>query len=241
MKNEMKIFFATLVVAVFVSFISISAVKRNMEDELKEAGRREIEIRVAHDREKNKSLLAIVHEYRSQKNSETHASPAIWAEDSISRQEFCSCVWNCLPPDEMGESLPTREGYIEFFRPYAKEFWEISLQHGLDPRYIFALGIQETYWGSSDNCYFFNNLFGLGAYAQEGAIYYDSITSSIEDVCSLLQAYATPGTWYYNTILQYGGDPLTIEGQSLLYSSVPEKAKELEALMWEIFPKSSSV
>lgn len=165
---------------------------------------------------------------------------ALWLQN-ISRSEFVRDVRQFVPKNKMGEELESSVGYDKFFRNYGKQFYDIAVQHGLNPMYIFALGIEESYYGTTIMANRNNNLFNYGAFTwapnAEFGFVYGSILESIEDVCSLLQEYATPGTWHNQTIIKYGYSPTSIEGQMSIYSLDSSKAKSVKNIIRKVFGK----
>ena len=162
---------------------------------------------------------------------------ALWVEGSISHDKFINCVENFTPPYGMGECLQYQEGYDKFFRSYADEFYYISLAMNLDPRYVFCLGLQETYYGTSTLANSKNNIFCIDSisYGINGKTY-DSVPYSIFDVCYILHEYASEKSWQYKNIVQMGYNPKTIEGQQAMYTSDSSSAAQILSIMEEIFP-----
>lgn len=183
-------------------------------------------------------LISIIRREREKREAaaEKATRNAMWVEGDISCDEFVAKVEAFCPQNESGEVLSTQAGYNCFFRQNAKDFYYISVQHGLNPMYVFALGLVESYYGSSQLAVENRNLFGIGAYdeAPEPETY-PCVASGIREVCNTLEAYASPGTWEYAKIVERGGCPTSIGGQSLLYSSNPQKGEQLLELMEEIF------
>lgn len=173
--------------------------------------------------------------------SKSDEHSAMWTAN-ISREEFISRVENLIPPNKPGEVTNTKDGYERFFRPYAKDFFDIARMHGLNPMYVFALGIQESNWGTSDIANSKSNIFNFGMdyydSTNDSPIYSSSI-DAIEEVCTLLEEYSTPGSWEYEIISAGGYDPKTIEGQCYMYSNAAEKHVKLNKLINEIFYRSN--
>ena len=237
-----KIFF--LILSCFIaSLVLVSVAGQNQHKVLKERARQALLFE--NERQSYKVLEKTPKETTSKETTLKETTPncignASWDSASISHSDFISCVECFTPQNSMGESLTTVDGYEKFFRPFAEEFYCIAKKHGLNPMYIFALGLQESYYGSSDIASFKNNLFGLGASDNAPGLNASSFLNNveaIEDVCTLLEEYATPGTWQYRMIKEAGYDPSTIEGQSYLYSSSPGKATELKSIMETVFSK----
>ena len=148
---------------------------------------------------------------------------ALW-NNQISREEFISIVENYNPPSGSGEVTSYQNGYDTWFRPYAAAFFDISVEYGFNPMYIFANGIQESGYGSSSITQQKGNTFGIGAYNDSpgaSAHSYGSQEAGIEACVKLLKSYMTPGTDHYNAITSAGFDPTTMEGQMYRYT-VPD-------------------
>ena len=172
----------------------------------------------------------------------SNVGDATW-QNQITREEFIAIVQNYTPPYGMGEVTSTTEGYDTWFRPYAEQFYDISTASGLNPMYIFAMGIQESYYGSSSITYANNNTFGIGAYDWDpsgNAVSYGSQVEGIQAEVNLLKQYMTPGTWYYDSIVSMGLDPSSIEGQCRLYATDDTKAGQVISIMQSIFGTSST-
>ena len=179
-------------------------------------------------------LIFLVH-FSKQHVSENDS--AMWTEVDVSRENFIYQVETLVPPNELGDISSISYGYDKFFRPYAEEFFEISKMHGLNPKYVFTLGIMVSNWGTSIIANSNNNIFNLGDYydSPNDASNYNSSIESIEEACTILEEYSTPGSWEYEIISAKGYNPKTIEGQCYMYFDAPEKHVELNNLINKIF------
>ena len=145
-----------------------------------------------------------------------------------------------------------QNGWNEFFAKYAEDFYDIATQAGFDPRYIVAIGVLESGWGTSDFAQNRTNTFGYAAYdgsASENAVEFPSQTNAIDRVCKTLEEYEKPGTWQYERIKSAGYDPSTIEGKAYLYangaqwgdSHVQEYAKSIRDIIKQIFGSNANI
>ena len=171
-------------------------------------------------------------------NVQAKPNDAMW-DHSISRKEYIRKVKNFKPND----NLEISKGYKKFFKSYAKAFFDISVKHNLNPKYIFALGIQESNWGTT--AIGTNNLFGLGSYTSNPlGCKFKTPTAAIEYVCYILQEYTLPETAHYRYICSMGFNPETIEGQMALYSADPTKtptnAKSIKNVIRQVFGRKPS-
>ncbi len=168
---------------------------------------------------------------------------AIW-DGSITREEFIQMVEDHTPPNATGNSGRSfRECYNKYFVSNAGNFYDICTRNGIDPRFVFCIGIHESAYGTSDIANTKMNFFGWGAYDDspgESAITFTDISGGIEDVSAGLKQYVTPGTWQYERIEANGYDPTTIEGIGSLYASDPNWANAIKNYMTEIFGMTGS-
>ncbi len=163
---------------------------------------------------------------------------AIW-DNSVSRQEFIELVEAYTPPNATGNAGRSyRTCYNKYFVANAGNFYDICTKNGIDPRFIFCIGIHESAYGTSNIANEKGNFFGWGAYDSspgESAITFYDMSDGIEAVSSGLKAYTTPGTWQYQRIYDNGYDPTTIDGIGTLYASDQNWANAVKSYMTEIF------
>lgn len=163
---------------------------------------------------------------------------ALW-DNSITREEFIRMVEDYTPPNATGNSGRSfRECYNKYFVANAGNFYDICTKNGIDPRFVFCIGIHESAYGTSDIANSKLNFFGFGAYDDspgESAVTFVDMSEGIEDVSSTLKQYVTPGTWYYEEIQNRGYDPTTIEGIGSLYATDGNWANAVKNYMTEIF------
>ncbi len=163
---------------------------------------------------------------------------AIWG-DACTREEFIAAVKAYNPPNVTGNGgRSCVECYQKYFVANAENFYDICTKNGMDPRFIFCIGIHESYYGTSNIANTKGNFFGWGAYDWDpggSAVTFADMSEGIEDVSSGLKEYVTPGTWQYERIQANGYDPTTIEGIGSLYASDPNWATAVKQHMTNIF------
>ena len=163
---------------------------------------------------------------------------AIWG-DACTKEEFISAVNSYSPPNAYGNSgRSCVEYYKKYFVANAENFYNICTKNGMDPRFIFCIGIHESYFGTSNIANTKGNFFGWGAYDWDpggSAIAFADMSEGIEDVSAGLKNYVTPGTWQYERIKANGYDPTTIEGIGSLYASDDNWANAVKQHMTNIF------
>lgn len=156
----------------------------------------------------------------------TGGGSALWNND-ITKDEFISTVKNYIVPSGSGKYGTYKWGYERYFIPNAENFYDIATSYGLDPRFIFCIGIHESEFGTSAIANEKGNFFGWNANDSnpygDASSFYD-MSDGIETVCKGLKQYITPGTWQYKGIVEKGYDPTTIEGIGSLYASDPNWA-----------------
>lgn len=165
---------------------------------------------------------------------------SVFYDNSFTKEEFIKAAQEYnVPHETYGDTGRYKDEYYKkAFAEMAGEYFDISVSYGFDPRATFCTGIQESAYGTSniavDKC----NYWGIGAIDSDPynqAKTYNSIPEGIKDLCELWKEYTTEGTWHYNTILERGGDPNTIEGIGSLYSTDGTWASQKINLMKNIF------
>lgn len=163
---------------------------------------------------------------------------AIWGE-VCSRDEFIKAVESFNPPNLTGNGgRSCVECYQRYFVANSRNFYDICTRNGMDPRFIFCIGIHESYYGTSNIANTKGNFFGWGAYDWDpggSAISFADMSEGIEDVSKGLREYVTPGTWQYERIQSNGYDPTTIDGIGSLYASDSNWANAVKQHMTNIF------
>lgn len=163
---------------------------------------------------------------------------ALW-DDSITREEFIELVEAYTPPNGTGNGGRSfRTCYNKYFVANAGNFYDICTRNGIDPRFIFCIGIHESAYGTSNIANEKGNFFGWGAYDSspgESAVTFYDMSAGIDAVSSGLKEYTTPGTWQYEAISANGYDPTTIDGIGSLYASDPNWANAVKQYMTTIF------
>ena len=163
---------------------------------------------------------------------------AIW-NSAITRDEFIQLVEGYTPPNATGNGGRSfRECYNKYFVANAENFYDICTRNGIDPRFVFSIGIHESAYGTSNIANEKGNFFGWGAYDSspgESALTFYDMSEGIDAVSSGLKQYVTPGTWQYQAIEAKGNNPTTIDGIGSLYASDPNWANAVKSYMTEIF------
>lgn len=164
---------------------------------------------------------------------------SVFYDNSFSKNDFVSMVNSLEVPSGVGGSGKTTSwGYNTFFKPNAENFFDIATSYNVDPRFIFSIGILESYYGTSNIAVDKGNFFGYMAYDDspyDSAQTFARMSEGIEAVSELISKYAKTGTWYNNAIISRGYDPTTIEGVGSLYASDPGWAKKVKNIMKNIF------
>lgn len=169
---------------------------------------------------------------------------AIWG-NGCTREEFIAAVKAFSPPNVTGNGGRSAiDCYNKYFVANAENFYDICTKNGMDPRFIFCIGIHESYFGTSNIANTKGNFFGWGAYDWDpggSAVKFADMSAGIEDVSSGLKQYVTPGTWQYQRIQANGYDPGTIDGIGSLYASDPNWATAVKQHMTNIFGMTGDV
>lgn len=163
---------------------------------------------------------------------------AIWG-NGCTKEEFIAAVKAYKVPNVIGNGGRSAiTCYNKYFLANAENFYDICTKNGMDPRFIFCIGIHESYFGTSNIANKKGNFFGWGAYDWDpggSAITFADMSEGIEDVSAGLRKYVTPGTWQYERIQSNGYDPTTIDGIGSLYATDPNWATAVKQHMTNIF------
>lgn len=158
---------------------------------------------------------------------------AIW-NNNMTKEEFCQKVRNYVPPSESYQ-----KGYEKYFIPNVENFYDIATSYGLDPCFIFCIGIHESGFGTSKIAIEKGNFFGWGAYDSspyESAATFTDLSAGIESVCKgLAKEYIQETGMWHNWIIEKGYDPTTIEGIGVRYASDANWANAVIGHMSQIF------
>ena len=163
----------------------------------------------------------------------------IW-QGNYTKEEFISAVQAYTPPNVTGYSgRSCVECYQRYFIPNAENFFDICTRNGMDPRFIFCIGIHESYYGTSDIANDKGNFFGWGAYDWDpggSAVEFADMSEGIEDVSSgLARNYVSPDGQWYQWIIDKGYDPTTVEGIGCRYATDTNWANAVKQHMTNIF------
>lgn len=168
----------------------------------------------------------------------TGGGSALWNND-ITKDEFINTVKNYIVPSGSGKYGTYKWGYERYFIPNAENFYDIATSYGLDPRFIFCIGIHESGFGTSAIANEKGNFFGWNANDSnpygDASSFYD-MSSGIETVCKGLanQYISSNGSWY-QWIIDKGYNPTTIQGIGCRYASDPNWANAVIKHMRNIF------
>ncbi len=161
--------------------------------------------------------------------------------NSYTKEDFVQAVEAYNPPNETysGTGKSTQWGYETFFKSNAENFYDIATSYGMDPRFIFSIGIHESYYGTSNIALEKGNFFGWGAYDSSpysSAYSFYDMSEGIETVSKgLATTYVDPNGQYHQSIVNKGYDPTTIEGIGSIYASDPQWAEGVKGHMQKIF------
>lgn len=170
---------------------------------------------------------------------------ALWNSDKppFTLEEFVEWVKNYTPPNNSHDGRSYREYYIKHFVANAENYYNIATKYGLDPRFIFCIGIHESAYGTSNISYMKGNFWGWGAYDSspyESALNFEGDASAgIEAVCKGIANNYVTGTWS-SWIQSQGYDPTTIDGIGARYASDSKWASSVKRHMIEIFGASTT-
>lgn len=163
----------------------------------------------------------------------------LWQGD-YTKEEFIAAVEAYTPPNVTGNSgRSCVECYQRYFVANAENFFDICTRNGMDPRFIFCIGIHESYYGTSNIANEKGNFFGWGAYDWDpggSAFEFADMSEGIEDVSSgLARNYVSPDGQWYQWIIDKGYDPTTVEGIGCRYASDDNWANAVKQHMTNIF------
>lgn len=167
-------------------------------------------------------------------------------DGSYTKETFVSLVKNYTVPN--GKSSVTGRtyvwGYETFFVANVENFFDISVRYGMDPRFIFCIGIHESGYGTSKIALEKGNFFGWGAYDSspyESALSFYDMSDGIETVVKgLANNYVKEGGSQYNAIKNRGLDPTTIRGIGSSYASDTNWANAVKNYIQKIFGETYS-
>lgn len=160
-------------------------------------------------------------------------------DGSYTKSEFITAVKSYKPPDGKKNGHSYSWGYEEFFVANAENFFNITTKYGLDPRFIFCIGIHESEYGTSSIALNKGNFFGWGAYDSspyDSALEFYDMSAGIETVSNgLSKNYVASNGTYHQEIINKGYDPSTIKGIGSIYASDKGWADKVMKHMENIF------
>ncbi len=164
----------------------------------------------------------------------------LW-QNNYTKEQFIQMVNNYIPPNGTGnKGRSYREYYEKHFIANAENYFDIATSYGLDPMFIFCIGIHESAYGTSNISYDKGNFWGWGAYDatpyQSALSFVGDASKGIESVCEgIANNYVSPnGTWY-SWIQARGYEPATIEGVGARYASDSSWASVVKKHITTIF------
>lgn len=149
---------------------------------------------------------------------------ALW-QNNYTKEQFIQMVKNYIPPNSTGnKGRAYREYYEKHFVANAENYFDIATSYGLDPMFIFCIGIHESEYGTSNISYDKGNFWGWGAYDatpyQSALSFVGDASKGIESVCKgIANNYVSPNGSWYSWIEARGYNPATIEGVGARYAS----------------------
>lgn len=165
----------------------------------------------------------------------------LWDENNpiLTKEEFIKIVENFAVPAGKGESGRDHvQSYNKHFKANAEDFYNIPISCGINPMVVFAIGVHESGYGTSDIANDKNNFWGINAVdgdAYNKAYTYDTIQEGIKAEAELLKRYATEGEWQNTTIKDQGKDPTTLDGVGTLYASDGSWSQKVKEHLLNIF------
>lgn len=170
----------------------------------------------------------------------------LW-KNNYTKEQFVQWVKNYTPPNGTGNGGRSyREYYEKHFIANAENYFDIATSYGLDPMFIFCIGIHESEYGTSNISYKKGNFWGWGAYDstpyQSALSFVGDASKGIESVCKgIANNYVSPsGTWY-SWIQSKGYKPETIEGVGARYASDSSWASRIKKYITTIFGISGDI
>ena len=160
-------------------------------------------------------------------------------DNSFTKEQFLSLVNSYNVPDATHNGHKYSWGYETFFKPNASNFYDICTKHGIDPRFIFSIGLHESAFGTSNIALKKGNFFGWGAYDSspyDSALTFHDMSDGIEAVAGgLSRSYVTEGGSQYKAIKARGLDPRTVQGIGSSYASDPNWPSSVVGYMQKVF------
>ena len=160
-------------------------------------------------------------------------------DSSFTKEQFVSIVNSYTVPNGSHNSHSYSWGYETFFKPNASNFYDICTKYGMDPRFIFSIGIHESAYGTSNIALKKGNFFGWAAYDSspyDSAKSFQDMSEGIETVAKgLSTGYVIESGSQYKAIKNRGLDPRTVQGIGSSYASDNEWANSVVKYMQKIF------
>jgi len=171
---------------------------------------------------------------------------ALW-QNNYTKEEFIEMVKAYIPPNGTGnKGRLYREYYEKHFIANAENYFDIATSYGLDPMFIFCIGIHESAYGTSNISYDKGNFWGWGAYDsspyQSALSFVGDASKGIESVCKgIANNYVSPNGNWYSWIQSRGYNPATIEGVGARYASDSSWASIVKRHITTIFGVSGKL
>lgn len=169
-----------------------------------------------------------------------HGGSSALLDPTLTKEAFIQAVNDFEPPNAVGNAgRSCVECYNKYFKANAGNFFDIASNYNLDPRFIFCIGIHESYYGTSNIANEKGNFFGWGANDSNpygDAHSFADMSGGIEAVCKgVANNYVSSSGDWYQWIMDKGYNPSTIEGIGARYASDQNWAKGVLGLMSDIF------
>ena len=165
---------------------------------------------------------------------------ALW-KNNYTKEQFIQWVKNYTPPNGKGNNgRDYKEYYQKHFITNAENYFDIATSFGLDPMFIFCIGIHESAYGTSNISYDKGNFWGWGAYDstpyQSALSFVGDASKGIESVCEgLANNYVQQSGQWFDWIKSRGYDPTTIDGIGVRYASDSSWAAIIKTHITNIF------
>lgn len=165
---------------------------------------------------------------------------ALW-KNNYTKEQFIQMVKSYIPPNGTGNG---GRSFIEYYEKHfilnAENYFDIATSYGLDPMFIFCIGIHESQYGTSNISYDKGNFWGWGAYDsspyQSAVSFVGDASKGIESICKgIANNYVSSTGAWYNWIQERGYNPETIEGIGARYASDSSWASIVKKHMTTIF------
>ncbi len=172
-------------------------------------------------------------------NAVTTGSWSVHWNNGCTREQFIAAAEAYQPPDVTAFGRSVVECYNKYFRDNAGNYYDICTADGIDPRFVFCIGIHESYYGTSNIANTKGNFWGWGAFdssPMDSAWGFADVSEGIRQVSAGLKSWTNPGSWQYDKMVNAGLDPTLIDSlYAVPYATDPNWANAIKNYMTEIF------